>query len=97
MLMKLKYWRGKNDGLNSLAYSMRFVEKKPLYTHLMIESRLLVPQTIKMVTEEKELINIGKLEMGWICLCTVGSWHLPFKQVLIIFYVMRSVLSISVP
>lgn len=64
MLMKLKYWRGKNDGLNSLAYSMRFVEKKPLYTHLMIESRLLVPQTIKMVTEEKELINIGKLEMG---------------------------------
>ena len=97
MLMKLKYWRGKNDGLNSLAYSMRFVEKKPLYTHLMIESRLLVPQTIKMVTEEKELINIGKLEMGWIYLCTVGSWHLPFKQVLIMFYVMRSVLSISVP
>ena len=61
MLMKLKYWRGKNDGLNSLAYSMRFVDKKPLYTHLMIESRLLVPKTIKMSTETSEpLIDIGK-------------------------------------
>ena len=59
--MKLKYWRGKNDGLNSLAYSMRFVDKKPLYTHLMIESRLLVPKTIKMSTETSEpLIDIGK-------------------------------------
>ena len=60
MLMKLKYWRGKNDGLNSLAYSMRFVDKKPLYTHLMIESRLLVPETIKMMSDDKELINIGE-------------------------------------
>lgn len=62
MLMKLKYWRGKNDGLNSLAYSMRFVDKKPLYTHLMIESRLLVPKTIQMSTEKSEpLIDIGEL------------------------------------
>ena len=61
MLMKLKYWRGKNDGLNSLAYSMRFVDKKPLYTHLMIESRLLVPKTIQMSTETSEpLIDIGE-------------------------------------
>ena len=60
MLMKLKYWRGKNDGLNSLAYSMRFVEKKSLYTHLMIESRLLVPQTIKMSDQNgQQLIDIG--------------------------------------
>ena len=61
MLMKLKYWRNKNDGLNSLQYSMRFIEKKPLYTHLMIESRLLVPKTIKMEQQKQNLIDISKL------------------------------------
>ena len=60
MLMKLKYWRNKNDGLNSLQYSMRFIEKKPLYTHLMIESRLLVPKTIKMDQQKQNLIDISK-------------------------------------
>ena len=75
MLMKLKYWRGKNDGLNSLAYSMRFVDKKPLYTHLMIESRLLVPKTIQMSTETSEpLIDIGELSTsGAILLSHVGQ------------------------
>lgn len=62
MLMKLKYWRNKNDGLNSLQYSMRFIEKKPLYTHLMIESRLLVPKTIKMDQQKQNLIDISKFQ-----------------------------------
>ena len=66
MLMKLKNWRNKNDGLNSLQYSMRFIQKKPevingspLFTHLMIESRLLVPSSIKMDIPGQNLINIG--------------------------------------
>ena len=69
MLMKLKYWRNKNDGLNSLQYSMRFIQKRPeviggspLFTHLMIESRLLVPQTIKMEKGKQNLIDIGNLD-----------------------------------
>ena len=70
MLMKLKNWRNKNDGLNSLQYSMKFIQKRPelidgspLFTHLMIESRLLVPKSIKMELGEKnsDLIDIGTI------------------------------------
>merc|ERR1712113_572281 len=69
--MKLKNWRNKNDGLNSLQYSMRFIQKKPevingspLFTHLMIESRLLVPSSIKMDIPGQNLINIEYDESG---------------------------------
>ena len=65
MLMKLKYWRANNDGLNSLAYSMRGVTKNPLYTHMMIESRLLIPRTVKMTSEKnRNLINIEYDDSG---------------------------------
>jgi hypothetical protein len=64
MLMKLKDYRNKYDGLNSLQYEMKFIQKKSLYTHLMIETRLLVPKTIVMTHTAEKRIDILYPENG---------------------------------
>jgi len=58
MLMKLKDYRNKFDGLNSLQYEVKNITKPKLYTHLMLETRLLVPKTIQMEHENDRKIDI---------------------------------------
>ena len=52
-----------NDGLNNLEYGIRDIIKNRLFTKLMIESRLLVPNEISISTEgdKDPLIHIGTL------------------------------------
>ncbi|CAG5078078.1 Oidioi.mRNA.OKI2018_I69.PAR.g8893.t1.cds [Oikopleura dioica] len=64
MLMKLKDYRNKYDGLNSLNYRMKWVKKEKLYTHLMIETRLMIPQTITMVQGGLTAIHTNYPEGG---------------------------------
>ena len=62
-MMRLKTWRMTNDGLNNLEYGVREIIKNRLFTKLMIESRLLVPQKISIsdVDSGDSLIFIGKI------------------------------------
>lgn len=62
-MMRLKTWRMTNDGLNNLEYGVRDIIKNRLFTKLMIESRLLVPNEISISTEgdKDPLIHIGTL------------------------------------
>ena len=72
-MMRLKTWRMTNDGLNNLEYGVREIIKNRLFTKLMIESRLLVPQKISIsdVDSGDSLIFIGKnltvrsFDLGW--------------------------------
>ena len=65
MLMKLKDYRNKYHGLNSLQYEVKNVTKATLFTHLMLETRLLVPKTI-LVTHQDTKIDITYPESGLI-------------------------------
>ena len=60
-MMRLKTWRMTNDGLNNLEYGVREIITNRLFTKLMIESRLLVPQKISIsdVGSDDPLILIG--------------------------------------
>jgi hypothetical protein len=66
MLMKLKDYRNKYDGLNSLQYEVKNVTKAPLFTHLMLETRLLVPKTILVTHQADTKIDITYPESGLI-------------------------------
>ena len=58
-LKKIQIWREDNDGLNSLEYGIRFINRTSLFTQFMIESRLLVPKTISLSYQTNNLIYIG--------------------------------------
>ena len=62
-MMRLKTWRMTNDGLNNLEYGVREIIKNRLFTKLMIESRLLVPQKISIFEDHSDdpLIHIGTI------------------------------------
>ena len=76
MLMKLKDYRAKFDGLNSLNYEVKFIKKEKLFTHLMLETRLLVPETIKIEVEKENKVDITYPESGLISdeVCTMKEF-----------------------